>query len=302
MYPKTRKGSKMDDWEEAYREARQTQKEKGMVPPEAPKPTFYPFKQMPLWPSTDRAAPSSILRSALFRVAKVHRGSFKNVTVASWPGAKITYTGIELTQTHLTAWLQIVEMTRDQIGQKVPFSINGFMKKLGRKHHAGKGERERLMDLLEDLQATSITITHKGESDAKNTAIGISLLDAFAIDATRCYVQISPVVISLFNDGYTKLGWETRRKISGNLGKWLHAYVSSHAATERKPSRIGLEKLQKLCGSEQKVTRVFRFSVRKTMSQLEELGVVVKWNLDDDVLSFVRPKKKSKAGGIQVLR
>ena len=292
----------MEPWRESLLGAQQKQKEMGLVPAETPKPKFYPLKQMPLWPSTDRAAPSSILRSALFRVTKSGQGSFKNATVASWAGEKITYTGIELTQSHLTTWLQVIEITRDQLGEKTPFSINGFMKALGRKKNSGHTDRDWLENILKDLQATSITLSKKDENNGKRKSISISLLDAFVIDATRCYVQISPVAIKLFHDGYTKLGWETRRRISGNLGKWLHAYVSSHAATERKPSRIGLEKLQKLCGSEQKVTRVFRFSVKKAMAQLEELGVVVKWDLDDDVLSFVRPKKKSKAGGIQVLR
>lgn len=262
---------------------------------EARKRGIIPLKQLPLWPEPERSAPSVVLRSALFRTTKSNKGSFYDAQVAVWKNYNIKFTGIELSQPHLDVWLQALHMSKQQLGTKIVFTVRGFLKSIGRK---GTGSRDRdwLKNALTVLSANTIVVSRNDKSQI----YGGSLIHSFALEGDHCYLEINPDIIPLFDDGYTKLAWDERLKLKGNITKWLHAYICSHKATQRRPSQICIIKLKELCGSESAEIRSFRRNVKKAMLQLQDIGTVNEWNIDNDVLSFVRPPTRtSTVNGIK---
>ena len=265
---------------------------RALAPKVEDKPRVYPAKQLPLWPNVMRAAPSVVLRSALFRVSKNKLGSFKGAKVASWKGAYIEYTGLELTQQDLDVWLQALHMAREQLGTKVTFTALGMLKSIGRRG-TGKNDFLWLKNTLTKLTACAVVVT---STDGRKT-YGAGLVNEFKIDGNACYLTINPSMVELFDDGYTWVEWKTRLGLKGNLTKWLHAYICSHQATTRAPSKIKLENLQELYGSESGLLRQFRDSIRRSITQLEEKNVMSSWSIEKDVLAFARPERPWRKPG-----
>lgn len=252
------------------------------------KPKRLPLKQLPLWPEAQRAAPSAVLRSSLFRVTKTGIGSFNDAKIASWPDVTISYTGLELTQPDLDVWLEALHMAKEQLGHKVVFTARGLLRAIGRRG-GGRTDTRWLEKVFRKLTANAVVI----RSSDGGKVYGAGLIHKYMMEGDACYLEINPDLARLFEDeNYTRLDWVTRRELKGNLTKWLHAYVCSHRATPKRPSKLGLEKLRVLCGSECKTLRNFRLDVRKSVKQLQDKGVVDEWSVDDDVLSFVRPPKQ----------
>lgn len=89
-----------------------------------------------------------------------------------------------------------------------------------------------------------------------------------------------------------------RYRYAGNLVHefwWLLGYVSTHQATVLKPHRIGLDKLQRLCGAGMR-DKDFKYWIRRYMDQLKDLDAVTAWHFtgtDDDILEFIRPLQKA---------
>src|SRR5208283_569608 len=94
--------------------------------------------QFPFWPDTDRAAPNTFLRSALFGVVKKgERRYCKNEKLTAWPGHELAYTGQQLDQYDEDVWMHLVHLHRKQgVEPGKPLSANakkrGFMRDFGR--------------------------------------------------------------------------------------------------------------------------------------------------------------------------
>jgi hypothetical protein len=186
-----------------------------------------------------------MLRSALFRVSKNSLGSFRGAKVASWHGATIEYTGLELTQPDLDVWLEALNMAREQLGNKVTFTARGMLKAIGRRG-TGSNDVQWLKTAFTKLTACAVVIT----SEDGRKSYGAGLVHEFKIAGNACYLEINQSMAQLFDDGYTRVEWKTRLGLKGNLTKWLHAYICSHQATDKAPSKIKMENLRELCGSD----------------------------------------------------
>lgn len=240
------------------------------------------------WPDGQRGIPSALLRSALFGVVRRgRRRALEREILASWPDAIIRYTGFRLDQADLDVYLEILHlaMRHGFLGAKITCSASAILRSIGR--HTGKSDHEWLKRVMNRLGGfVEITV--------KSIGYAGPLVQEFYYDdeSGRWMVQLNAKLARLFCDNYTLLSIGSRHRLRGDLAKWLHGYVCSHKATPTQPHRIGLTKLQELCGAE--VTagqRKWRQEVKQAMTQLERLGIVAFWQIVNDVLEFVRPPK-----------
>ena len=281
-------------YEQIADEALALTKERDEVGPQKDRPGII---QLPLWAGHEHAAPSGVLRSAIFRVTnkKIPNRSMRRTEVASWPGWTIRYSGIVLSQSDLDVWLAILDLVKVD-GPVINTSTRGLLKKMGRSR--GSSDVNWLLDVLDKLNSCGLEI------ETSAGYYGGSLVDEYVVprNTTKSVeITINRKLAMLFNDGFTKIPKEERRVLRGELTKWLHGYILSHKATPLRPSWIKLQNLHALTGSEDKAATGFRRRVKNAMLQLEKLGVVESWSIEDDVLRFVKPSQKNP-GGIQVLR
>jgi len=204
------------------------------------------------WADDQREAPNEALRCALFtpRNRKTPRLSYKNQSVAAYGSAKVTYTGEELRQDDLDVWLQVLHMARDhKLGEPIRFNANEMKRALG--WNWGKKSTERLKTNLTRLQANAVQF----QSDRLGKGVSLSLVNKFEFsnsesdEATNDWViEIDPDIAKLFGGGIysTRLEWEQRLEINGDLAKWLHGFYSSH----REPHDIKVDLLLTTSGSQ----------------------------------------------------
>lgn len=243
--------------------------------------------KLPMMRPTERAVPNSVARSSLFGVVKRgRRKQFEKQMLATLDGTQIRYTGAQLDQHDLDVWMQALELTRDQeLGEYIEFSGYGFLKELGR--GTGKRAYERLDTSLTRLGATMVEVLV-----ADRFAYSGSLVEDYYRDedTRRFKVKLNPKLINWFDPGYTKVQFEERLSLPGQLAKRLHIYIHAQTATENRPHRIGLEKLQQLCASSLSRLRDFKRKVQDTMEDLEARGVITRWRFTrGGALEFVRP-------------
>jgi len=244
--------------------------------------------QLPFWPEPERAAPTALLRSALFGVVKKGpRAALEDVQLASWPGCELRYTGLRLDQYDEDVWMQVLHLARRQDlsdTNGVRFTVRGFLREMGTGH--GQHARKALTRSLKRLSATSLSV---GMERFEYTG---SLIDDFAEDKTSgCYVvRLNPRLRTLFDTGHTRMQAQVRRRLPTDLARWLYGYVRSHKATAQRPHRIGLARLRGLTGSETEL-KDFRRKLRASMDALKAAGIVAAWKItSNDALEIVRPR------------
>jgi hypothetical protein len=245
--------------------------------------------QLPLWRAPDRAAPSSILRSALFSVAR-RRRYINDEEIASWKNSTIRYKGESLDQCDEDVWLQLIHLHRLQNladSQGVRFKSHSFLKLLGR--NTGGSAIHRLYNSLLRMIACAVII-ETPEARYSGPLI-VEAAEWRGPDGFYC-LKLNPQLVKLFDTGWTRFEFETRRQLKTDVARWLHAYVCTQRATIEAPHRIGVERLHALCGSDEKTLRNFRQKIKKAMAQLEAASVVLRWHITDgDALEFSRPLK-----------
>ncbi|MBL8253775.1 MAG: TrfA family protein [Candidatus Competibacter sp.] len=245
---------------------------------------------LPQWLEAVRVCPSSVLRSALFGVVRRGRRKALNGEVlATWEGVTIRYTGWRLDQGDLDVWLAALHLAREHnLGVRVPVTINKMLRTMGRS--TAGSFHEWFKSSIRRLTACAVEIT------AGQKTFGGPLIEGFDRDEStgEHVLYLSPRLSVLFEDGdYTRIDWEVRRSLGMDLAKWLHGYIASHRAIEKNPHRIGLKRLQELCGSETDELRFFRRDVREAMEALQAASVVKAWRITSgDALEVVRPNRK----------
>ncbi len=248
--------------------------------------------QLKFWPEELRAAPSCLLRSALFMmVKKGRRKVFFDGLLASWSGVKISYTGYQLDQCDLDVWMQALQEAEGRLGYRVVLNESLFLEKIGRTKTGPN--INWLRKSLGRMQACGVCLS------MENLEYQGSLIQEFGRDKNngKYYVALNPYFADIFEKGKTYIDLDKRLLIKGDLSKWLQGYVCSHKATKRKPHLIGLEKLVHLCGSSHSNIRFFRRDLILAMKQLQDKQIVESWVITSNgsVLQFVRPKRIKKS-------
>lgn len=242
--------------------------------------------QLPIWPEPERAAPSALLRSALFGVVRRgRRKQLKRELLASWKGSSIRYTGEQLDQYDEDVWLEALHLARvqdlsDENG--VQFTARSFLKAMGRKYSGDAAVV--LLNSFERMVANAVVV-RIGDCEY----VG-SLIHSFVRHESsgRYILKLNPDLRKLFDAGYTRFNWKKRRALPTDLARWLYGYIHSHRATKSDPHRIGLSSLRALSGSNTEM-KGFRRSVRRAMADMEKAKVVSRWRITaGDALEFAR--------------
>jgi hypothetical protein len=153
------------------------------------------------------------------------------------------------------------------------------LKLIGR--DTGGKQHEWLYLALQDLTATSVAIV----KDGKRVFWG-SLLPKGAgeIEKGNYVVEISRDLAQLFARGFTRVEWEQRRKlIRKPLAQWLQLYYASHA----KPLPVSVTWIHGTSGSTTKSLRKFRQSLREALKNIQVVGVIDSWRIDEKDLVHV---------------
>lgn len=228
--------------------------------------------QLPIWPNSQRGLPNAIARSALFNTASLRKGERERYWQQQVPtpqGTHMTYTGEELRQDDEDVYLQTLHLARlEGPGNEVPFIAHSMLNELG--WTMNSKSYERLSDTLYRLTAATVSFTVSGAGGVREGYTG-SLLRSFmwreGVDgpALRYWrVTIEPTLAKLFDPAYySRIGWDARMELPP-LAKWLHSYYSTHTS----PYPIRVATLHKLCNSDTRELKKWRFMLRKALMLL----------------------------------
>lgn len=232
--------------------------------------------QLALWAENKRAMPVELVRSALFAAIQGKDAAYvTEVEIASANDLKITYTGKRLTQVHADVWEGVMHLARGQPeSARVAFRAKAFLRLIGR--HTGKSQRDELKRLFAQLTATSVEVR-----DTKNNKrFWGSLLPHGASkddsDDSTYVVEINRHLATLFERGFTTVDWEQRKRLRA---KPLSLWLQHHFAAFDKP--ITVKELHRLSGSTARQLRQFRAQLKMALAELESVGVLASWRLDD---------------------
>lgn len=246
--------------------------------------------QLPLFPDHQRAAPSALLRSALFGIGNKPRrvkAEWQDIITTGWDW-QIKLSGAPLNQIDLSVWLEVLHQSR-QVGlikgNRFTIKTRTLAKALKRSTRASVSghDIDGVCRSLQKLAAANLRIKIEGGLIVTHLIHTLIIPDDTNRRAT---IVMDPETRQLFDHGYTRVEAAHRLQLRGALTKWLHGYVMSHRATKERPSWIGLDKLRLVCGSDRTELRMFRYDVKKSMVQLRDLGLV-NFRFSEDKLTLV---------------
>jgi len=234
---------------------------------------------LPSWPAGMRGTPNACLRSALFAgVQGNERIAYKKRTLlAAVEGIEVRYLGVQLNQSDLDVWMQIVHLSRMQLpGFSVTFSAHALLMALGRS--TGKSQHEWLKESMARLGGAFVEITYHG----RQTFGEKGFLRYHRDEITQRYVvELTESMLRLFEDGYTHIEFEQRQQLRKHpLALWLHGFLSSHAA----PYPLKPQTLYQLSGSSTQNPRDFKLRMRKALQALVTIGAIEHFEIDEDVV------------------
>jgi hypothetical protein len=231
--------------------------------------------QLPMWREPERGVPNEFSRSALFAAIQAKGRSYlDNEQIASQQGYTISYTGRRLDQTHLDVFEGIMHIARGtHEGNVIRFSAYKLLKLIGR--DTGSSQHKWLYRTLNHLTATSVSICKDGQAVFWGSLLpkGCGKLNSgeYAVEITRDLIQ-------LFDRGFTHIDWEQRRRLRRKpLAQWLQLYYSSHA----RPYPVTVEFLHEKSGSSTKCMRKFRQSLRAALTEIQAVGAISDWRIDE---------------------
>jgi hypothetical protein len=246
------------------------------------------LKVLPNWPAGIRGTPNACLRCALFAgVQGNERIAYKKRTLlASVDGIEVRYLGVQLNQSDLDVWMQIVHLSRQQLpGFSVTFSAYALLTALGRGN--GKSQHEWLKESMARLGGAFVEMTFHGRDTFGEKGFLRYHRDEIS---QRYVVELTESMLKLFEDGYTYIEFEQRRKLRKHpLALWLHGFLSSHAA----PYPLKIQTLYNLSGSTTHNIRDFKLRLRRALQALVEIGTLESFDIQGDT---VKVKKHAKSG------
>lgn len=227
-----------------------------------------------LWPDAVRSLPNSVLRGALFGVSVARKTHKRRTLIAALENYEIRFKGETFNQTDLDTLQGMLHLARPHpLGTRVEFTVNSFLKELGRK--VSGEQHEQFKEQIARLMGGVVEITSLKD---QKTFIGTLVHKAFRDDATGRYVVIfDEDMLQLYQTGHTLIDWEQRQALGkNNLAKWLQGFYASHA----KPFPYKVETIFNLCGSTTDRLGDFRKLLRLALDQLVKVGSIKSWSID----------------------
>ena len=227
------------------------------------------------WPDVVRGIPNPVLRGALFGVSQIRKVYKKRTLIASTSDYQVRFKGETWNQTDLDTLCGMLHLVMPHpLGSCVEFSVNAFLKELGR---ALSGEQhEQFKEQIARIMGGVIEVTSVKD---KKTFMGTLIKAAYRDDQTGRYVVVfNEKTLDLFQAGYTLVDWEDRQSLGkNNLAKWLHTFYSSHAS----PFDYKVDTLRTLCGSNVERLGDFRKALRLALDRLVFVGAIKGWAIGE---------------------
>lgn len=245
----------------------------------------------PDWVEHVRAAPNSLLRSALFGVSRRGKRQYvKQLPLPMVGELSLTYTGELLDQADLDIVLQILHYSRRRcVIDAIEFSTRRLLLDIGRS--VGKSDYMWLRGRLDALTSCGITIS---KPPGKRIYSGPILTGVQNDVIDRSAFNLNRFLRALFErDMYTELNWSDRLALGPKqLAKWLLSFYSTHAA----PYPMKVSTIKELCRSQAGDLNFFRRDLRKALAELEARLLIHSWQIDGtDKLHIRRPPSPSQA-------
>lgn len=250
------------------------------------------LKQLPYCPERLRSMPNDLIRSPLFGIVKKGTALVfsKPTKIASWGTSEIYLRGFQFSQFDLDVYLTALYMSRkSDLNTKVYFTLREFLKLMGKS--SGTKNMERLKDSLSRLQVNGINVV-TGSEHRYNYTGSLILKYTEDKDTGEYFIKLDPDLRKLFETETTWIDWQTRKELKGDLTKWLHSFVCSHESSAEHPTKISLEKIQELCGSQSNCFKQFKQDIKKSFEQLKARGVIASYMFEGLNILFVRSPKQ----------
>lgn len=239
--------------------------------------------QLRFWSQEERAAPTDMLLSSLFGMIKRgRRVQYDKYTIlASWKSSVIRYKGQQLDQADLDLFFDVIHLTKaceeSDTHFKVRFTQRSMLRSIGRP--IGGSGAAWLRQSIGRMNECVVNI--KVSDKAHDVEYQGHLIAEFLHDKkTGNYVVTLPKnLASLFDAGYTKINFEKRKSLKGDLTKWLHNWISRYKG-KQKPQRMEIEDIMKLSGSTAKrVVDFRRRSLEPSLRKLRDAGEIQWWKV-----------------------
>ncbi len=247
------------------------------VPGDVSEPQTAKIIQLPVWSESVRGTPNSLLRGALFSaIQSKDRRYMERQLVAAQDGIEIRYTGLQLNQTDLHVWEQVVRWAHPHpLGDICHFTAYEFLTALGRS--TGGDQYVQLGYEISRLSATDVDISVEGKAYH-----GSLVIEGVRDEDRDCYaLQLNPKILALWTAGWTAIDWKQRLKLRQKpLALWLHGFYASHA--EPYPMRV--ETLMQLSGSANKSVKGFTQALKKALQELVEISEIRNFEIRDGIV------------------
>lgn len=241
-----------------------------------------------------RFAPSILLRSALFgalppgKVRKLcpPRPSTEIATVSKIFIAMIN--GPIWHQCDLDVLLAIINeaaIREEDSGcqvEKMSLPIRELLFALGRLD--GGKNREWLLQSLKRLGKTQLICNSTGKVSV-STEWG--RLITVRANSRIAHIKLSDDLRELYKAGFTGINWAERQQLS-HLGKWLHAFYSSH---RREPTELKVQTIRRLSGRALDAMEMGSKFGDTLADELVQLAAITKWQcaIEEGKVVIVKP-------------
>lgn len=241
-----------------------------------------------------RFAPSILLRSALFGAlppGKVRKlcppkpsteiASVSNIYIAMIKGPIWHQCDLDV----LLAIIHEAAIREEDSGrpvEKLSLPIRELLFALGRLD--GGKNRTWLQESLKRLGKTQLICNSTGKVSV-STEWGC--LITVRTNSRIAHIKLSDDLRELYKAGYTGINWTERQQLSP-LGKWSHAFFSSHS---REPMKLKIQTIRRLSGRALDAMEMGSKFCETLANELVQLAAVTKWKcaIDEGKVVVVKP-------------
>lgn len=247
-----------------------------------------------------RFAPSILLRSALFGAlppGKVRKlcpprpsteiACVSNIFIAMISGPIWHQCDLDV----LLAIINEAAIREEDSGrpvEKLSLPIRELLFALGRLD--GGKNREWLLQSLKRLGKTKLICNSTGKVSV-STEWG--RLITVRADSRIAHIKLSDDLRELYKAGFTGINWAERQQLSP-LGKWLHAFYSSH---RREPIELKVQTVRRLSGRAQDAMEMGSKFGETLADELVQLAAITKWQCAIEEGKVVVAKPDDGLGG-----
>jgi hypothetical protein len=261
--------------------------------PQAANPQFDPDNQGICF---DAATPISFVRSSLFGIrAQGSKGAGKPsyqvdrviYTSRDVLDSRISYTGPELHQRHMTAWQAVIAAAASRklsCDASSPLDVPAaeLLELMGASTD-GRARKE-LEELLNELTQATIRLDTRLYSYTGHLISDFEAIREVAVvngkkvvRASRVRIRLNPRMTRLLQNQVNLNTLAFKVTLSRDqLAMRLCDLIASHLTVPKMP----VSELKELCGSRVEL-KLFRYNLRRSMAKLVVAGLVVKWEIDD---------------------